>query len=358
MPDEDTLKDVKLYLSRVLRSYARSPRYEDALQEGLLYAWRDIESGKYENDAGYIFLRARQRATAHIQKVYERTTGSPALDREGKERSGGRAAREKISAYMDEFWALHDRAPVAREVGAALGMSKQSATEHMRKLKTGQYSHAIYEDYGGANRLARSYFTTRSIDEMDLHPDGSVKEKQEWLIDGKDSVQEAEDRLDFERLLSQLSDHTHRVLHMVFVLGYNYTEVAEAVGYTSHTNSYGSRVVLKAVAEARELLYPSPPTPAKTPSEYCRKGHKRTEESTKRYKLKNGKTRIKCAICEKAAQAERQKNTPPKVPKSKAELCQRGHKIDGLRGNGTRFCRTCNLDGAKRRKKAKAEEET
>lgn len=340
---------VKRYLRKALDSWWEHPRFEDAIQEGVIQAWRDVDAGIGPDLK--ILRRAKLKSRTFLINPDRSATGAPRRSHDGSVTEEGERKREKVRMYMDEFYAIHDRLPYQKEIAQAVGVSESTADRIKRDLRDGRFNHAQYEyTESGYKRLARSYFS-------EVHLDGLVSEVEKGdasYVKHFDSGYNLEDEvlgdLGFADVLSSLEPEDREILYLRFYLGWNATEIGKHLGIS---RQLGNKRVSRAVNRARRLLSPENPFTG-----YCAQGHERTESTTRIVTLVDGRTRRACTVCE-SNNAEKGWSRHPKDPNyvhpaRKKTHCQRGHLIDGERKNGTRYCRTCNRENVRRRK-AKAQ---
>lgn len=107
------------YLEKFLRyklyHYRDDLEFEDAIQEGLIRAWKDHETGNYE----IAHLRNRAWSWSHNYLYKEGTyaTGSELKrSREGITKKSGDATREKVQAFQNEYYAIHEKKPSYKDI--------------------------------------------------------------------------------------------------------------------------------------------------------------------------------------------------------------------------------------------------
>jgi RNA polymerase sigma factor (sigma-70 family) len=329
MITSEQLKSVEKMVRTAIRSYRHDLRYEDAVQEALIHAWKDLQSGEYEFN--HVLNRAKLWARSFLQKHYARTTGSPPLSREGVTTEDAERKRQKITSYVHEFSKLHDRKPSNSEVSKALGIPLATVAQQRINIATGAYDHAIYEGEGKNRRISSVYFQPAHLDAV-IDPDSSW-----WAADHgfeNDSIAS----MDFERLLSGLSAESRDVIYYHVFMGYNKRETSQHCGITQR--QLDTRLT-RALEEVRAYYDPSFVLPPDT----CPNGHEKTEENATY--TKEGHRR--CRLCIKAYEDKRRakvkadraaaRAAKPKVLKSH---CKREHEIRGIRPDGKRYCKVCN----------------
>jgi RNA polymerase sigma factor (sigma-70 family) len=327
----DQLKTIEKMVRVAIKSYRHDLRYEDAVQEALIHAWKDIQSGNY--DFNHTTNRAKLWARAFLQKHYARTTGSPPLSRDGVTTEDAERKRQKIISYVHEFSKLHDRKPSNSEVAKALGMPLATVAQQRINISTGAYDHAIYEGEGKNRRISSVYFNPAHLDAV-IDPDTSS-----WASDNG-FENESVANLDFERLLSSLSEDSRYAIYYHVFMGYNKRETSQHMGISQR--QLDTRLE-RALAEVRAYYDPTFVLPADT----CPNGHEKTEENA----VYNAEGHRRCRLCIKAYEDKRRARVKEqraaaraaKAPKPLSKNCKRGHEIRGIRpGNGKRYCKVCN----------------
>lgn len=250
-----TLEWVQKWTSINLSHYRSHPHWEDAIQEALLHAWKDIESGEYE--PFHILNRAKQRAWAFMHNN-KRATGSPPLSRDGIGTAESDAQMWKIAHWRREYWELHDKWPSYAEVAKVFDISTSSVERQIMRHREGRYNHAVYVPRGDGHRtLAPSYFNPISIDGMSdsLNDEGKDSETYNQI---RFSTGDMEDimisNLDFYRILDQVSEESRKVLFLVYVMGYTQPQVGKELGYKANHNQNGYKRIRKAHKEVKEIL--------------------------------------------------------------------------------------------------------
>lgn len=280
------LKEVERVVRIGIVSFVTDDRYEDAVQEALIRAWKDIEAGETEN-FWLVANRAKIWARSFLGKPHARPTGAPKMSRDGKTTAHATLMVEKVKAFTYEFNKLHGRGPSGTELASGLGMNPHTATMYQRKIREGRIDHAMYDESEGPGhrRAAASYFKPTHI------TDDSINQET-FSLEGFEDTLIAE--MDFFRLVEKIPAPYNTVLYLRFALGYTTKEIAEhmepGVKYASVT---GQRRLKKALEMAKEALY------GKDVTDTCRNGHLRTEDNT-RWSADN--SRRYCVTCEKAQQ--------------------------------------------------------
>lgn len=329
MFSSEQFKSVEKMVRAAIRSYKADLRYEDAVQEALIHAWKDAESGEYTFN--HVVNRAKVWARSFLQKPYARTTGAPPLSRDGVTTEDAERKRQKITSYVHEFTKLHDRKPSNQEVSQGLGIPLATVAQQRINIATGAYDHALYEGEGKRRRIASVYFQPAHLDAV-VDPDST------WWTADHGFEAESIANMDFERLLKGLSAESRDVIYYHVFMGYNKRETSQHCGITQR--QLDTRLE-RALDEVRAYYDPSFVLPPDT----CPNGHEKTEENATY--TKEGHRR--CSLCIKAyedkrrarvkAQRAEARANKPKILKSH---CKRNHEIRGIRPDGKRYCKVCN----------------
>lgn len=329
MIEMDQLKNIEKIVRHAIYSYRADLRYEDAVQEALIRAWKDIESGNEEFH--HVANRAKIWARGFLGKHYARTTGSPPLSKDGVTTEEAERKRQKIIAYVHEFAKLHDRKPSNSEVSQALGMPLATVAQQRINIATGQYDHAVYEAEGTRRRISSSY-------SKPVHMDAFESPDRDMMASKTTFEGDVIAQIDFELLMKTLTDESRHVVYYHIFMGYNKRESSQYMGISQRM--FDTRLE-RALAEVRAYYddgYTLPP-------EACPNGHPKTEENTR--VTKEGHRR--CALCIASYEEKRRirvkeqraaaRAAKPKVVKTR---CKRDHEIRGIRPDGKRYCKVCN----------------
>ena len=121
-------------VASVRRRYHSHGDCDDAVQEALIRAWKDYESGKYEPK--HIVNRSATWARKYLfpGSNAQKATGSTRVDTSGYVRNP--QIREKIRLYMDEYIQLHGRKPSQVTVAKAIGISQSQVSYYLKKMAT------------------------------------------------------------------------------------------------------------------------------------------------------------------------------------------------------------------------------
>lgn len=324
------LEHVRKYLTTCLVKYRGHSEYEDAFQEGMIRAWKDIEDGNTE--FLHVARRARVWAFNFIQDSAtgrRRATGAHKLTNDGRRSSQGEASREKISSFVEQYFELHDKRPSNVEISQATGLSTSVVSYQLKQLRDGKgINHAIYADHYGEQRIDYKAYTIGHI----------TDENRDYLSSLQKVTWEEEfiDELDFYRTL-EMVDPVHReVLYWHHVEGYNAKEVARLLG-TAGNSTTGIRRIRAAHDAVKAALYPD------EYGEVCRNGHLRTRDNTVtsiRTDKQIAKTCLDCKKDKRKRQAGRRKLKANEIRAQKTH-CKNDHEIRGFK-SGRRYCKLCN----------------
>lgn len=256
---DDSLEEVIRWTKINLRSYRGHAKYEDALQEASIRAWKDMESGKYS------FLHVVRRAAiwgrSFLQKDHSRTTGSPPLSRDSISTGKSDAQMWAIDEYRQEYFKTHGKFPRNTDVGKMFEMSSTDVDRQVQRRRDGKWDHARYvNNADGTRSIHPDYSTPTHIEAMkDTLGGTDSKSPYEFLFpDEAPGPEELVLNLDFYNLLSEVSETNREVLYMFCVLGYNTTEIGRACGYERNLNQNGYKRLKRAKTEAEKYLTVTP----------------------------------------------------------------------------------------------------
>jgi RNA polymerase sigma factor (sigma-70 family) len=330
MIEMDQLKNIEKIVRHAIYSYRADLRYEDAVQEALIRAWKDIQEGNEEFH--HVANRAKLWARSFLQKHYARTFGSPALSKDGVTTEEAERKRQKIISYVHEFSKLHDRKPSNSEVAKALGMPLATVAQQRINIATGQYDHAVYEAEGSRRRIASTYFKPVHMDAFEA-PDKDMMASK-TTFEGDLIAQ-----IDFELMLKALSDDSRHIVYYHIFMGYNKRETSQYMGITQR--QLDTRLE-RALAEVRAWYAGEEFV---VPPEMCPNGHEKTEENT----VTNAEGHRRCRLCiqryedkRRAKIKEQRAAARANRPKFRKTHCKRNHEIRGIRPDGKRYCKVCN----------------
>lgn len=246
-------KRLERYLRVALSSWRAEDTYEDAVQEGLIRAWKDTEAGMADED--HVKSRAKLWAKNYLKdaRTGRRTpTGAPSRTRDGRQDSRGIASREKITQFVDEYVRIHDKPPTNIEVSRATGLSTSVVGYQRRVIREGRMqNNAIYTEEYGERRIDHAAYTVGHFtDETSDALEGAFYSIAANRVNfEEDLISE----MDFYALLGKLDERHKKILFWYHILGYEAKEVATALGYAP-VSSTGSRHIKDAHTAAKSVL--------------------------------------------------------------------------------------------------------
>jgi RNA polymerase sigma factor (sigma-70 family) len=295
------------YLEKFLRyklfHYRDDLEFEDAIQEGLIRAWKDHESGKYEPN----HLRNRAWSWAHnfLYKDGTYATGTELKrSREGITKKHGDAIREKVQQYQKEYYAIHAKKPSYQTVAEGTGFSKSQVAVAIRSLKTMNHiKPAYYVDSTGKTRLDHSAYRPSPLYQVDLNGEECIDPRAEKL-----TVENWEEEYigtqAFGKMIEFLKWDSKAIVILYFMYGYSQREIAIHLGYsdTKSGQAIVSRLFRKALEDIKEHEEAKQVGKWVQPQKWshCKAGHPMTPDNTK--KRENGKSR--CRKCAQRLQRE------------------------------------------------------
>lgn len=137
MPDVMDFEEMDLHLRKFLAKFRDHALWEDAVQEGRISIWRDMDEGT--KDGPHMVHRAVIRARAYMFNPTVHPFGHLSnRGGAGSRRSArGEATREKIRAYIKEYEGIHGQTPTNYRIAKDLGMDKSTVRAQVTKMKTG-----------------------------------------------------------------------------------------------------------------------------------------------------------------------------------------------------------------------------
>lgn len=230
----------KVVRGTLARKWFKHPDFEDAVQEAIIHAWRDIETG------GYTFAHVVNRAALQGKKLLAdkraTITGKARRSKEGTVSAQGEATREKINMFIRDYVDIHEKMPTNKEIAAAVGVSNSTVITHRKRGYTNVGADGGVTRHNYSESSLESYMTAADID------------ADECPLFAQDSFEDSliED-LDFQNLLASLSEESAKALTL-YVMGYIDREIAEAFGYDKHPQPMGNKIKKRALKEARRVL--------------------------------------------------------------------------------------------------------
>lgn len=328
--------------------------WEDGMQEGMIQVWRDLEAG--ETVKLKILRRAALAANRFFQRNGEYFFGKERKSREGLiTSSSGRAAQEKVQAYLDEVLPVRGNVwPTNTEIAKATGLSRPTVVKIAKRIKEGRVDHMVYREDG---RRDWDFYKTVSVEELgrtsNIFADNF---NRHWSDDTRMPSVEFEDDLmahhGFLDIVSQVNDHHKEVLYLYFVEGLSANEIAKHFGLAS--SAIASRHIQGAINQARFVVDPY--------QGECAAHHQRTPENTVVSRRKDGTLSRTCRACQgrRSAQGGAKKPVKPgaKIGRPTTTDCPHGHGPKTYQDSrGTMRCHTCKNEQSLRslRKKKQSE---
>lgn len=293
------------------KNFVGSENFDDAVQEGKIWAWRQIEKGA--EDRGWVLNSSVRHVWNHLHpETHHQPTGHERITGGfGVANTDTRARMEKVDNFILEFGRLHDRKPGTSEIARGTGLQDEQVRRVLRRLSDRDNTALTFNSFG---RVSSKNISLSVL--MDVKNDGDSADSHEAF-----SMPSFEDgavsELDFQLLLSKLSDIERRVIVLRHVYGYTETMIGREVG---HSQSTVNRLLRFTHKKLRAIITGEPipvnnmtfekPTPKKVVSlvkkrkpgrpmtTHCRKcGLERTPENTLEYTKPNGGVRRLCAPC-------------------------------------------------------------
>lgn len=343
--------EAEAYLKRALRKYNNHlpELIEDAIQEGIIQVWRDMEAGVTPKLK--ILRRAGLAANKFINRNGEYFFGKPRTSREGITANG--TTTQKIKIFLDEYLPVHNWVyPSAIEVAKATGVSRTSVTAILKNIREGRIDHMVYRTANdGSNRKDWDYYNTVSVN--------SLKNSDSTTDDWTDNPQVTKYSASWEdNLLSDINlievikklhpDH-QRVLYMYLYEGYTPTEIARESGTVAHPNSVGRKYFQAALGQVHMLIDPY--------YGECTKGHKRTPETSVVKKRTDGYYFRTCLVCCKNGGGDKSRRARKKMGRPISPICPQGHTKDKIDSHGNLRCSKCRAEAQKRYTERKKREQ-
>lgn len=324
--------------------------WEDALQEGMIQVWRDVEAG--ETVKLKILRRASMVANKYFHRNGEYSFGKPKKSRDGLKSK--RSTYEKVQAYLDEVMPVLGNWPTTKQVADNTGLGYSNAQRIMKDIREGRIDHMKYREDG---RMDWNYYKVVSVEEMGNggHGETDVITNRHWSDDPRVSSETFEDdlisKLDFDLLVNQLNEHHREVLRLHFVEGYSAGDLRDHFKLT--TSARATRHIEAAVNQARMVVDPY--------RGECAAHHPRTPETTAITIRQDGVRVRVCRACQGRRSASGGAKTPvqpgAKIGRPSTKDCPNGHGLKTYQDSrGTMRCHKCkNEQAAKSLRKKKNE---
>lgn len=317
MTETDTYGELTFSdLEKIIRAYLRRKTgqsgdvVDDAVQEGMIYAWKDMGSGEYTDT--HIVHRAQQKAWAWFRddgKSKAVSTGGYNRSREGQALSvEAEAKKEKFRIFVEAHLSLHNQYPSRAAVIEATGLSPETATLYLSKYRNGGfYNMAQYRDEYGQRALQRPTMT--SMDTPVGHDGKNTIGDLAATIVTDQFEDDLVGQMNYEYLLSKVILDKNREALDRWINGDTKQEIGDNTTWTTKSAAIqrGNRMVQAALVDIRRYLRGDnvQDTAAvleeldKNPrlSKTCRKGHPYTVENTEIFSTKSGKVARRCLIC-------------------------------------------------------------
>jgi hypothetical protein len=139
MPDVMTFEEMDSYLRKKVARFRDHPLWEDAVQEGRISIWNDLQEGVKEHP--HMVFRGVLRARALMFNPTVHPTGHVAIHTAGagtRKNARGEATREKIRNYVKEYRSIHGEEPTQYRIAKDLGMDKTTVRSQILKMKSGE----------------------------------------------------------------------------------------------------------------------------------------------------------------------------------------------------------------------------
>lgn len=231
-------------VERSIRSYAsrfrQMPDHEDAIQEGMINAWKDLESGNY--DYWHIVRRAQIRIKAVLLDPSHHMTGHIRTSREGIEKDQGRKTREKIRQFVDEYMELHDKKPSGVTIAKGTGITASVVHAHLRRMADGiDHNMALIKE--GTNETDYAAYHVNSLDDMPVEREATPSFEDELVSN-----------MAFQEMIASLSDFEKALLELHFKHDKNFQDIGDTLGYTKNGRIKARKHVLKAIEKVRATV--------------------------------------------------------------------------------------------------------
>lgn len=336
---------------RVRRKYGDHPDCDDAVQEALVKAWKDAESGNYDQDPQYLINRASNWAKRYLfpGRGNQKATGAPRISADNYVRNP--EIREKIRNWQDEYIRLHGKKPTQKEIGQGIGIETSRVSYHLKKMSEINFEAIRTAD---GKRVDYSAYTTQTLSSVwsEVDEDYNQHIAAPSFEDGLVS------QMDFESTLEKYEPVTRKVLVLFFIYDWTYIDIGRELwpeGTDVAGRERARKVVIKFKKNVEAELLGEPeqvlePEHVEAELRKCYKGkHWMTPDNTT--VASNGSRR--CKMC--ATTRERRKRGVTNTQKRK---CNKGHYLSPentlKRGDRGRRCKKCAAEWmAEKRRKQK-----
>ncbi len=328
---------------------------EEAVQEGMIRVWRDLDNN--ETIKLKILRRAGLRVRYHINNFGETPLGKPRLSRSGVAPQEWGASLEKIQIFLNEYLPVHNNVyPTVNTVVDATGISKNTVSSILRKVKSGETNQGVYYTRADGSRVKdRAHYLAVSIEGLFGNtPNGANQnDSTEWTnsnqLDKLHVSWESEylDRNEMLEGLKKLKPQYRELIYRHFYLGDSFVQLGKELGFT-HPSAQASAMIRKGLNQLRNILFPF--------TGGCNSGHPRTESSTYIYTRSDGAIIRQCIPCHKKNKGAdgryKEHKTLKPVQKSRVKDCAEHGPKKWTDSRGALRCHECKK-AAQRRYAAK-----
>ncbi len=310
---------------------------EEAVHEGLIRVWRDLDAG--ETIKLKILRRAAMRVTYHINNMGETPLGKPKLSGVGAT-AAHNPILEKIQVFLEEWMPVHDNIwPTSVEIANGVGISRHSALQYLRRIKSGDLNQGKYYIRPDGSRIKdKSHYIPVSVESLlPNDPSGSSTWTDSEQVSKYQETWESSflDQAEMLAALKELKPIYREVLYRYFYVGDTFTEIGKEKGF-KHPSGQASSLWRKALNQLQTLIAPY--------HGHCDKGHKRTEETTHIFTRTDGTVVRLCKPCnniQKANDKRRTGNTKKVVKHSKPKVCEEHGPMTLVDSRGCLRCHEC-----------------
>lgn len=248
-------KSLEKYLRYKLKGYRDNLEFEDGIQEGLIRAWKDTETGTY--DENHTRNRALSWAHNFLYKDTQYATGDQGRSREGITKHSTDATREKVKAFQDQHRALHGEVPTNAQVSQGTGLSVGVARYAAQTLKTqNQAKPTYYVDSQGKNRLdVQSYKKTPLYATVDGEEFLDVRVENVYHFTWESTLVDDDA---FRSRIAPMDDRSKALLTLTHVYGYTHPEIGKILGMSTSAVYRGLNAAHK-LAAGKISKVPAPP---------------------------------------------------------------------------------------------------
>lgn len=236
---------------RIRKKFSTVPDWDDALQEALIRAWKDVQDGSY--DYNHIVNRSEMWARKYLfpGSNAQKATGSSRVDTTGYVRNA--AMRDKIKLFRDEYITLHGKPPTQVVVGKALGLSQHQVSYYMKRLNTVQVQRKADE-----KRIDNSAYRFEALPSGRHDGDSDFAPEFSKLISEESFESGLVADLAFQQRLNKFDDETRRALILHLECDWTFTDIGwhlwpDSPGWTA-ARSRAQRLIKKAKKELEQSL--------------------------------------------------------------------------------------------------------